>query len=186
MKKLTAVLLFLVTTSVTLVQAQTKYIDKTTEISFHSRTPFENIDAVSNTALSTLDKKTGELSFAVLIKSFVFKRALMQEHFNEDYMESETYPKSTFKGVIKNLSEVNFKTDGSYPVTVTGSLTIHGVTKEVTVSGAINITEGKIAAVSSFEVMPQDYKIFIPAVVREKIAKVIKVQVTAHFVPFQS
>ncbi len=185
-KKIIIALTLFITSSVTVVTAQTKFIDKAAEVSFHSRTPFENIDAVSNTGLSKLNQNTGELSFAVLIKSFLFKRALMQEHFNEDYMESETFPKSTFNGTINNISQVNFKTDGSYPVTVTGKLTIHGVTKDVTVNGTINITEGKVSAASTFEVAPQDYNIFIPAVVREKIAKVIKVQVKANFVPFQS
>jgi hypothetical protein len=172
--------------SILFVKAQSKFIDKTTEISFHSHTPLEDIDATTSSALSILDQSTGDFSFAVLIKSFTFKKALMQVHFNENYIESETYPKSTFKGKIKNLSEVNFQTDGNYPVTVTGNLTIHGVTKEVTVNGIIKISGGKISATSEFSVVPQDYKIEIPGVVRDKIAKEIKISIKADYVPYES
>lgn len=185
MKRILLVLILLSAVSVTLVSAQSKLIDKATKITFYSHTPMEDINATTNSALSILDKDSGELTFAVLIKSFSFKRSLMQEHFNEDYMESGTYPKSTFKGTIKNISAVNFNADGNYPVTVTGNLTIHGVTKEVTVTGNLIINGGKISAASEFAVVPQDYNIIIPGVVKEKIAKQIKIQVKTEFTPFQ-
>lgn len=163
-----------------------RYIDKTAEVSFFSSTPMEDIDAKNSSAVSLLDPATGGVEFAVLIKGFQFEKALMQEHFNENYMESEKFPKANFKGKISNLAEVDFKKDGTYPVTVTGSMTIHGVTKEVTIKGVMKVSGGKINANSNFTVRPADYNISIPKVVTEKIAEEIKVTVVADYDQHQS
>jgi polyisoprenoid-binding protein YceI len=108
----------------------------------------------------------------------------MQEHFNENYMESSKYPKSTFKGKITNLDKIDFATDGTYPAEVSGKLTIHGVTKDVAIKGNIIVKDGKFKTVSTFKVKPEDYNITIPNLVRDNIAKEIEVTVDNSYEPF--
>jgi hypothetical protein len=115
-------------------QAQ-KLITKTGHIWFYSKTPLEEVEAHNRQAVSTLDPATGEMVFMLLVKSFEFKRALMQEHFNENYMESEKYPKASFKGKITNLDKINFKKDGVYNAEVSGDMTIHNATKPLSAKG---------------------------------------------------
>jgi polyisoprenoid-binding protein YceI len=158
------------------VNAQ-KYISKNGHVSFYSSTPIENIEANNNQAASILDSSNGELVFNLLIKSFEFKNALMQEHFNENYMESNKFPKASFKGKVTNISSVNFSKDGTYDVDVTGDLTIHGVTKPVTAKGNISVKGGTVSAESKFVVQPSDYNIQIPKLVEGKIARQIEVRV---------
>src|SRR5688500_15365572 len=105
---------------------------RTGHISFYSSAKLEDIEAHNYQVSSSLNTETGDMAYVVMIKSFQFKKALMQEHFNENYMESDKYPKSTFKGKITDLSKVNFNKDGTYNVKVQGDLFIHGVTKNVT------------------------------------------------------
>ena len=160
-----------------------KYMTKNGFIGFFGHTPMEDIKADNNQVASVLDTQTGELVFQVLIKSFHFDRALMEEHFNENYMESDKIPKSSFKGKINNLSAVDFKKNGTYEVTVEGDLTIHDVTNKITSKGAIEVISGGINANSKFNIVPEDYKISIPGVVREKIAKSLEVTVTIKYAP---
>ena len=126
------------------------------------------------------------LVFQVLIKSFHFEKALMEEHFNENYMESEKYPKSTFKGKITNLSSVNFSKNGTYDVTVEGDLTIHNVTNKVSIKGTIEVITGGINASSKFNIVPEDYNIEIPGVVRDKIDKNLAVTVSMKYTPVEN
>jgi polyisoprenoid-binding protein YceI len=121
----------------------------------------------------------------VLIKSFHFEKALMEEHFNENYMESEKYPKSTFKGKITNLSSVDFSKPGKFEVTVEGDLNIHDVTNKVSVGGTIEVIPGGINANSKFNIVPEDYKINIPGVVRDNISKTLEVTVTMKYTPVE-
>ena len=108
----------------------------------------------------------------------------MQEHFNENYLESPKFPKSSFKGKITNLEQINFEQDGTYPAEVTGDLTLHGVTKTITSSGTITVKDGRFKAESTFIVKPEDYNIRIPNLVRDNIAKEIKVSVVNNYEPF--
>ena len=163
-----------------LISAQ-KLISKNAHIYFYSYTPLENIEATNNQVASILDPATGSFQFSLLIKSFEFKRALMQEHFNENYMESDKLPKASFTGKITDFNKVNLKADGTYPVKVTGDLTIHGVTKPVTVDGTIEVKSGIVSAKAKFMVVPQDYNIVIPDLVRDKIAKEITVNVEVTY-----
>ncbi len=110
--------------------AQDLFITRHGQVSFFGKTAFENVEAVNNESSSVLNAQTGEIGFAILIKGFHFEKALMEEHFNEDYMESSTIPKASFKGKISNPAAVNFSKDGSYAVSVDGDMTIHGVTKK--------------------------------------------------------
>jgi polyisoprenoid-binding protein YceI len=163
-----------------------KYMTKNGYIGFYSHTPLEDIKAENNQVASVLDAGTGELVFQVLIKSFHFEKALMEEHFNENYMESEKYPKSTFKGKITNLSSVNFSKNGTYDVTVEGDLTLHNVTGKVNAKGTIEVITGGINANSKFIIAPEDYNIEIPGVVREKISKNLEVTVSIKYTPVEN
>ncbi len=125
--------------------------------------------------------QSGGLGFSVLMTSFKFEKALMQEHFNENYVESEKYPKSKFKGKITNLADINFKKDGEYTGKISGDLTIKDVTKKVTTACDFTIKDGAITGKTTFNVKPQDYNIEIPGVVKDKIANEIKVTVTADY-----
>lgn len=162
------------------LNAQGKFYAKTAIVSFNASTPLEDIDAQTNTGTIILDTQTGKLESSVLIKAFQFKRALMQEHFNENYMESSKYPKAVFKGEITNLSEVNFKKDGSYTVKAKGIMDMHGVKKEMTSEGTLTISGKELKIInSSFIIKCADYDIKIPSVVADKVAKEVKVKFSA-------
>ena len=148
-----------------------KYITKSGHVWFYSHTPMEDIEGHNRQVVSSLDCSTGDVQFLLLVKSFEFSRALMQEHFNENYMESDKIPKANFKGKIDNLSKIDFKKDGTYPAEVSGDLTIHGVTKHITTKGTITVKGTTILAVAKFAIVPQDYGIKIPSLVENKIAK---------------
>ncbi len=165
------------------VNAQDKFMTKNGHIRFYSHTPMEDIDGNNHQAGSILDVKTGEIVFNALIKSFEFSRALMQEHFNENYMESDKIPNAKFKGQILNIKDVDLKKDGTYSVDVKGDLTVHGVIKNITVKGTLIVKGGKIEASSKFNVTAGDFNIAIPSVVQEKIAKEIEVTVEMNYEP---
>jgi polyisoprenoid-binding protein YceI len=154
-------------------------------LNFFSKAPIENIEAVNNGVSSFLDAQKGELVFTVLIKSFKFQKALMEEHFNENFMQSNLYPKSNFKGAITDLNKVNFGRDGVYGVSVKGDLSIHGVTKTVEFPGIIAISQGKISASSKFKLALKDYNIKIPSTVINNIAETIEVSVECKYEPFR-
>lgn len=156
-----------------------QYITRTGRITFFSSTPVENIEAINNEASCALDAATGELAFQVPIRSFKFEKALMQEHFNENYMESDKFPKAAFRGKVTDISGVNFGKDGVYQVHAAGSLTIHGVTREVSTPGTITVKGNTAVATAKFRVRPADFDIKIPGVVAGKIAKEIEVTVNS-------
>jgi polyisoprenoid-binding protein YceI len=156
-----------------------RFMTRTGKVTFFSSTPLENIEAINNETACAIDAGTGDLVFQVPVKSFKFEKALMQEHFNENYMESDKYPKAEFKGKIANPGAVNFSKDGRYDVTGTGKLTIHGVTRDVSAPGTITVQGGNITAVSKFKVRPNDYGIKIPGVVADKVAKEIEVSISS-------
>lgn len=174
------ILIITILISSQVISAQ-KYISKNGHIWFIASTPLENIEAHNNQVVSVLNPVDGTLQFSMLIKSFEFKIALMQEHFNENYMESDKIPKAGFKGELSNLSEIDFSKDGSYPAEVTGDLTIHGVTKPVTTIGTLTISGKSVTAKAKFKVMPKDYNIEIPSVVENKIAKEAEVNVDVTY-----
>ncbi|MFM2363294.1 MAG: hypothetical protein RLZZ316_2196 [Bacteroidota bacterium] len=161
--------------------SQNIYITKAGQVAFYSKTPLENIDGVNNEVSSILNTSSGEIVFTLLVKSFHFERALLEEHFNENYMESSKIPKATFKGKITNLSAVNFNKEGNYTVSVEGDLTLHGVTQKITAPGTITIKAGKINAVSSFKIKIKDYGIKIPTLVADKIAEVVEIKVNCLY-----
>lgn len=154
-----------------------KYITKNGHIWFYSHTPMEDIEGHNRQVVSSIDCTSGELAFALLVKSFIFKTALMQEHFNENYMESDKIPKAGFKGKVDNITNIDFKKDGTYPAEVSGDLTIHGVTKHISTKGTIGVKGTTISANAKFVIIPKDYDIKIPSLVENKIAKEIQVTV---------
>ncbi len=167
------------------LQAQHKYFTRNGHISFFSKTPVENITADNKQVASILDATSGELVFSVLMKSFQFPKALMQEHFNESYIESDKYPKSTFKGKIQNIQAIDFTKEGVYAVDVTGDLTIHGVTKPVKAGGTLEVKDNNLYAKSLFTVAVADYNIQIPKIVQDNIAKNIDIQVDLVYEPMK-
>jgi polyisoprenoid-binding protein YceI len=157
-----------------------KYYSKAGRIQFLSDASLEQIEANNNSALIVLDVTTGRMDLSVLIKGFQFEKALMQDHFNENYMESHLYPKGSFTGIILNMKEINFNKDGTYITKVQGELTLHGVTKAMTTSGQINVKAGKIVASSTFDITIAEFNIDIPKVVKDNIAKTVRVTVSAE------
>lgn len=182
MKKL-LFLLLMMNTAVVSLSAQ-KYFTRTGDVSFTSTAPLETIEAVNKSAVSVIDLETGQLEFAVLIKAFQFEKALMQEHFNENYMESSTFPKGIFKGKIENYTPIKLSQDAEYPVTVSGQMTIHGVTKDIKAQGILMVKDGHLSAGSGFELTIADFDITIPKIVRDKIAKTVKVLVEMKYERF--
>ena len=167
-----------------MINAQGKFFTRDGHIDFFSSTSVEDIKANNNKVTCVLDAETGDVEFAVLMKAFEFKKALMEEHFYENYVESEKYPKSKFKGKILNINEIDFTKDGSFPADVRGDLTIHGETHEVEVKGTIEIKGEDIRVLSEFHVSPEQFNIEIPGVVREKIAKELLITVDVLLKPF--
>lgn len=160
-----------------------KYFTRDGQITFTSETPMEKIEAANQKATSVLDAHTGQVEFAVLIKGFQFEKALMQEHFNENYLESTKFPKATFKGVIADIDRIDLAKDGVYPITVKGNLMIHGVTQPVVAEGKLEVKNGAVHAQSSLNLSPEDYGIKIPAVVRDNIARSLNVKIAVNYEP---
>jgi len=165
---------------------QGKFYTKTGKVSFISKAPLEEIEGKNKTVTAVVDSKTGAMQFAIQMKGFEFEKQLMQQHFNENYVESDKYPKAEFKGTISNNSTINYSKDGNYPAKVKGKLTIHGVTKDVETTGTLKINGGKIDANSTFNVLISDYNIKIPAVVKDKVSNTIKITVDCDLEPLKS
>jgi polyisoprenoid-binding protein YceI len=133
--------------------------------------------------VSILDVKSGEIVASMLMKSFNFKKALMEEHFNENYVESNKFPKATFKGKITNLEQLDITKDGKYALDIDGNITIHGVTKPLKVKGQAVVTNGQIKASAVFPLAVKDFKIEIPRLVRNNIAEKVQVSVSFNYQP---
>lgn len=170
----------------TLSFTQDKFYTKTGRINFFSKAPLEDIEGKNKTVTAVMDTKTGAIQFAVQMKGFEFEKQLMQQHFNENYVESDKFPKAEFKGTITNNSEINYTADGTYTAKVKGRMTIHGVTKNVETTGTLKVSGGKIDASSVFNVFISDYNIRIPAVVKDKVSNTIKVVVDCRLEPLKS
>jgi hypothetical protein len=181
MLKATILLVSILITS--FVNGQERFFTKTGHISFYSKTKLEDIEAHNRNVTCVLDTKTGNVQFAVLMKGFEFKKALMQEHFNESYIESDKYPKGEFKGQVINNAGIDYTKPGTYPAKVKGRLTIHGQTKDIEADGTLTVKEGKISATSEFQVAIADYNISVPALVKDNISKVITVKVSCVLEP---
>lgn len=164
------------------LSAQDKYLTKDGFISFFSHSIVEDIKADNNQVLSVLDTQTGKIAIQLLMRSFMFKKTLMREHFNENYVESYKYPKATFSGEIKNFDELN---EEQTETEIIGILTVHGEEKEISTKVIVNISESEIMLTGEFKVDVADFNIKIPAIVANNIAKTIKVSFELHHKPYK-
>lgn len=162
-----------------------KYFTRDGKAKFYSDAAMEKIEAVNKSATAVLDAATGKTEWKVLIKGFLFEKALMQDHFNENYLESSKYPDATFKGEIVNLADVKLGKDGTYTAKVKGKMKIHGVEKDLETSGTVTVGGGSVKIHSEFFVKCSDYNIKIEAQKVTNIANEIKVTVDAELKPMK-
>ena len=165
--------------------AQDKFFTKNGRISFVSKGNIETIQANHKSVTCVLDSKTGNVQFSVLMRGFEFRKALMQEHFNENYLESDKFPRSEFKGQIVNNSAIDYTKDGTYDAKVKGTLTIHGVTRDVEADGKITVSGGKPKASTTFGILLSDYNISIPSLVKENINNNVTITVDCPMEPLK-
>jgi hypothetical protein len=156
------------------------YSTRTGFAGIYSKTIAEDIKGESNQVYAAIDAGKKNLAFAVLIKGFVFPKELMQEHFNENYMESDKYPKGTFSGTY--TGDVPLDKNGVYKVVVKGSLTLHNTTKPIEIPATLEVKAGHIIGVAEFKVKPEDFNVSVPSVVRDKIDKELTVKVNVDCV----
>jgi hypothetical protein len=177
MKKIIALSVFvLITLSIT---AQ-NYVTRNGYIRFYSKAPLENIEAVNNVVNCVINSNNGDFVFRVLMRSFTFEKALMQEHFNDNYVESHKYPNASFQGKIKNISEINFSVPKVYDVIVEGDLTIKNITKQVSHKGTLDVRNDEVIGQSTFTIKVADYNITIPSTLIRNIASEIEITVKVN------
>ena len=156
-----------------------KYICKDGNVRLLSKTAMLTIDGKNNKASSILDSKTGDLVVQLQVRGFKFPEALLEEHFNENYMQSGTFPKADFKGKIANIATVNFAKDGEYPIEIVGKLTIHGESRDIKEKGKVTIKDGKVAGESALTISLANYKVKIEESYKDRIDD--KVALTMNF-----
>ncbi|MGZ3899412.1 MAG: YceI family protein [Bacteroidia bacterium] len=181
MKKVAFVFIFFVFVSASAQIYKAK--DGGTVISFYSKSPLEDIDATNKGAIVVMNTNTNDIQVRVTIQNFKFKNALMEEHFNENYLESQKYPNAVFKGKINE--KIDYSKDGENKVTVTGKMEMHGVTKEETYEGTLNKKGNEIIIKCKFKVKVADYNIQVPSLYVKNIAEVIDIDVHTVLEPFQ-
>lgn len=156
--------------------------EETSVVTFFSKSPIEDIEAVNKKAAFILDAGTGEIQSVITMRAFKFKNGLMEEHFNENYVESVKFPNALFKGKVNEVIDIKGETEQK--VTVTGKMTIHGVTNDVTLAGSI-IKQGEHLLLKSvFKIKIADYDIKIPSLYVKNIAEEMDVAIAAVLSPF--
>lgn len=177
-------IIVLLTLSTLSLQAQNRWFTREANIRFYSHTPMEDIEAKNNQVSSLVDFSTTEMAFSLLMKGFHFEKALMEEHFNEKYVESDKFPKATFEGKYIATASIDPTKAGEHKVIVKGKLTIHGVTREVETEGSFSSNgQGVVTGRAVFQVKPADYDIKIPGVVKDNIAESIEITVVTELKP---
>jgi hypothetical protein len=152
-----------------------RYTTRNGFIGFYSRTALEDIKAENNQVFAIIEPGTKKLAFSLLLKGFIFTKELMQEHFNENYVESDKYPKANFTGTY--TGDVDLSKDGVYKVVVKGELNLHNTTKPLEAPATLEVRAGHLIGMSDFKIKPEDYNISIPSLVRDKIDKEMAVKV---------
>lgn len=181
MKKTLPIFLFCILS--VFVYAQPVYLATGGNVEFFSETPVENIEARTNSMTSVLNTENNEIVFNVPMRTFIFERSLMQEHFNENYVESDKYPVSIYKGKIE--TEINWEEPGTYAVVSEGALNLHGVEVQRKDSGTVVISDGQIVFQTEFFIRPADHKIEIPKLVATNIAEIIQVKLECTYQPYK-
>jgi len=180
MKKLA---LFLLPLFIFLAKSEAQiYMADSCKVSFFSAATIENITAVNGISKPVMSTATGDIQISITNEQFIFKKKLMQEHFNEDYMESDKYPYTVFKGKVNE--KVDYTKDGVNQVTVTGSMDMHGVKKTITIPGTITIQNGTIFITAKFDAKLTDYNIKVPSVIGSDVGKQIAITLTATMKPY--
>ncbi len=178
-----ALVLLMINVFVYSLQAQKKYIDKSGYIKFEaSEKLFEPVEAVNNAVTAVLNGENGEFASLALVTAFRFKNSLMEEHFNENYIESETYPKAVFKGTLLNF-DLSSLSETPKEFEVDGKLELHGKEKQVKTSVSLQVLNGALVMKGDFVVAPSDFDIEIPSIVKSKIAKQVKVAINFNLKP---
>jgi hypothetical protein len=177
--RLNNLFIFLLAVSCPLNNYAQNLMTKTGFIGFYSKTPMEDIKAENNQTYAVLDPATRHVAFAVLLKGFIFPKELMQVHFNENYVESDKYPKATFTGSCSG--DMDLSKEGFYQVVIKGELNLHGVTRALETTAQLEVKKDRILATSIFKIKPEDFQISIPGIVRDKIASEINVKVQADW-----
>lgn len=165
--------------------AQTKFFTRSGKISFFSRSLIENIEAVNKSVTCVMDISTGNIQSVLKMRGFSFRKSLMQDHFNENYVESDKYPQAEFKGKVDNNEQVNYAADGIYDAHVSGTLQMHGQTNPVEANGTISVSGATIVIVCPFKILLNDYKIDIPSLVKDNISNTIAVTVSFQLEPLK-
>lgn len=182
MKKLAV---FLIASFVFLAKSEAQiYMADSCRVVFFSAATIEDITATNTVSKPVMSTASGDIQISITIAQFIFRKKLMQEHFNEDYMESDKYPHAVFKGKVNE--KVNYTSDGVNKVTVTGVMEMHGVKKTITIPGTITIKNGVIFLAAKFDVAPADYNIKVPTVIGSDVAKQLAITFTATMKPYKA
>lgn len=182
MKK--AVSIFLLLFGLQSLNAQIyKAKDGGTQISFFSEAPLENIEALNKGAVIVLNTVSNDVQVRVTIQNFKFKNSLMEEHFNENYMESEKFPTAVFKGKINET--IDYGKEGESKVSVSGKMEMHGVTKDIVIEGTLAKKGDEITIASKFKVKVADYNIKVPSMYIKNIAEEVEITINSILEPFQ-
>lgn len=188
MKKI-VILLVLFSTYSLVLPAQNRVFTKNGRALFDATAPNspEKINAVNDKVTSVLDIESGAIQFAVLMNAFIFEKALMQEHFHENYVESTKFPKADFKGQISDIKKIDLSKDQEYKVMVSGKLTLHGVTKTLEVPATLTVKDGQIIAGKSvFKILLSDYNINVPSLVSDKLSPIVSIHLDMKYQPMKS
>ena len=180
--------IILILTSIIIVTASTFAQDiwktsKGSTISFFSHAPLEDIFAESDEFSGAINTKTNVVAVFVKVNTLEFENKLQQEHYNEKYMESDKFPKASFKGNIEGV--IDWSKPGVYNANAIGTLTIHGVEKERTAPTIITIDKNGIGSVITFKVKVEDHKIKVPSMVFQKVAEEVEIKINAKFEPYE-
>ena len=164
--------------------AAQQYVARTGKVHFYSHGTIEDIEATTNAAVCALNTESKKVVCKIMITSFKFKDKLMEEHFNENYLESDKYPNAVLNGMIEE--PIDWTKDGVYDVTIKGILEIHGTEKAREIKGKLTIKGGvPVNANAKFDVTLADHKIKIPSLVGANIAEVIAVDVDFNYEKYE-
>src|ERR1035437_4087713 len=183
MKKYVLVTLVLSLALISNLKAQDKFITKTGHVWIHSKTPVKEIEAHNRQVTSILDIKTGDMIVSAFLTDFKFDNQLVEEHFNENYIESAKYPKVKFKAKVIDIASIDFSKNGTYKRMVEGVLEMHGKSVTIKKEGTATVKDGKIKATAAFTVTPEQFAIIIPAIVKDEVQKDVEVYVDFTYAP---